>query len=61
MYPDVVETTPGSTSNGCSMHQKQPPRRSLWRLRRRRQGFAVCAFAAGRDQQRRAQREQYIA
>jgi hypothetical protein len=25
VYPDVTETTPGSLSNGASMHQKQPP------------------------------------
>src|SRR5688572_18039804 len=25
MYPEVVETTPGSSSKGGSMHQKQPP------------------------------------
>src|SRR5262245_2887229 len=25
MYPEVVDTTPGSLSKGGSMHQKQPP------------------------------------
>jgi hypothetical protein len=25
MYPEVVEITPGSLSNGGSMHQKHPP------------------------------------
>ena len=25
VYPEVVETTPSSLSNGGSMHQKQPP------------------------------------
>ena len=46
VYPEVVASTPSILSNGCSMHQKQPPAKVATALPGGAAGsFAICARA----------------